>query len=236
MPWRWNFFNVLTTQHQQWRPLRRIYQKVDVWSLSIALSLRCFTRIFADFTGDFFYQLLVSFGFTLEHVVHALQVEIGELKGRLTEVISNCDALCRRIATEGPESLRSSIKPFAVAVATPENGSSSSSLQRVIQFQRNPPSETKLDWYFGPSFFFPPLSLYTFEIQVLTYWSHLFDSLFNVLGSKKATNGVIYKYWCWFTVIIPSSLTKHVWSNEKFLLPSYKGEERTIKMTRTSNK
>lgn len=77
--------------------------------------------------------------------VHALQVEIGELKGRLTEVISNCDALCRRIATEGPESLRSSIKPFAVAVATPENGSSSSSLQRVIQFQRNPPSETKLD-------------------------------------------------------------------------------------------
>lgn len=134
----------------------------------------------------FFYQLLVSFGFTLEHVVHALQVEIGELKGRLTEVISNCDALCRRIATEGPESLRSSIKPFAVAVATPENGSSSSSLQGVIQFQRNPPSETKLDWYFGPSFFFffSPLSLYTFEIQVLTYWSHLFDSLFNVLGSK----------------------------------------------------
>lgn len=109
------------------------------------LSLRCFTRIFADSTGNFFYQLLVSFGFTLEHVVHALQVEIGELKGRLTEVISNCDALCRRIATEGPESLRSSIKPFAVAVATPENGSSSSSLQRVIQFQRNPPSETKLD-------------------------------------------------------------------------------------------
>ncbi|KAL6993450.1 hypothetical protein U1Q18_011568 [Sarracenia purpurea var. burkii] len=45
--------------------------------------------------------------------VHGLQVELGELKGRLTEVISNCDALCRRIASEGPESLRSSIKPFS---------------------------------------------------------------------------------------------------------------------------
>ncbi|KAI5684100.1 hypothetical protein M9H77_05328 [Catharanthus roseus] len=51
--------------------------------------------------------------------VHALQVEVGELKGRLTEVISNCDALCKRIASEGPESLRSSIKPFsASSVAT----------------------------------------------------------------------------------------------------------------------
>lgn len=75
--------------------------------------------------------------------VHDLQVEIGELKGRLTEVISNCDALCRRIATEGPESLRSSIKPFAVAAASPENGSGSSSLQSVIQIQRSPPSETQ---------------------------------------------------------------------------------------------
>ncbi|MCL7025175.1 hypothetical protein MKW94_002699 [Papaver nudicaule] len=44
--------------------------------------------------------------------VHPLQVEVGELKGRLTEVISNCDALCKRIAEEGPESLRSSVKPF----------------------------------------------------------------------------------------------------------------------------
>lgn len=53
------------------------------------------------------------------HAVHALQVEVGELKGRLTEVISNCDALCKRIASEGPESLRSSIKPFsASSVAT----------------------------------------------------------------------------------------------------------------------
>ncbi|KAI3942511.1 hypothetical protein MKW98_013163 [Papaver atlanticum] len=44
--------------------------------------------------------------------VHPLQVEVGELKGRLTEVISNCDALCKRIAEDGPESLQSSIKPF----------------------------------------------------------------------------------------------------------------------------
>ncbi|KAL5565264.1 hypothetical protein UlMin_028428 [Ulmus minor] len=44
------------------------------------------------------------------------EVEIGELKGRLTEVISNCDALCRRIVAEGPQSLRSSVKPFAVTI------------------------------------------------------------------------------------------------------------------------
>ncbi|PIN10445.1 hypothetical protein CDL12_16967 [Handroanthus impetiginosus] len=44
--------------------------------------------------------------------VHALQVELGELKGRLTEVISNCDALCKRITSEGPESLQSSVKPL----------------------------------------------------------------------------------------------------------------------------
>ncbi|KAB5556810.1 hypothetical protein DKX38_007719 [Salix brachista] len=49
--------------------------------------------------------------------VHSLQVEIGELKGRLTDVISNCDALCNRITTEGPESLRSSVKPFSTATA-----------------------------------------------------------------------------------------------------------------------
>ncbi|CAL9207725.1 unnamed protein product [Musa hybrid cultivar] len=36
--------------------------------------------------------------------VQHLQVEVGELKGRLTEVISNCDALCKRIAAEGAES------------------------------------------------------------------------------------------------------------------------------------
>lgn len=44
--------------------------------------------------------------------VHPLQVEVGELKGRLTEVISNCDALCKRISSEGPESLRASVQPF----------------------------------------------------------------------------------------------------------------------------
>lgn len=68
--------------------------------------------------------------------VHGLQVEIGELKGRLTEVISNCDALCKRIAVEGPESLRSSIKPFTIATA--ETCSSSSSLGTVSK--ANPPS------------------------------------------------------------------------------------------------
>ncbi|KAH6803748.1 hypothetical protein C2S51_031995 [Perilla frutescens var. frutescens] len=51
--------------------------------------------------------------------VHALQVELGGLKGRLTEVISNCDALCKRIASEGPESLQSSVRPLA-AVTTDE--------------------------------------------------------------------------------------------------------------------
>ncbi|KAL7192974.1 hypothetical protein ACSBR2_024728 [Camellia fascicularis] len=50
--------------------------------------------------------------------VHALKVELGELKGRLTEVISNCDALCRRINSEGPESLRSSVKPFSSVTST----------------------------------------------------------------------------------------------------------------------
>lgn len=65
--------------------------------------------------------------------VHSLQVEIGELKGRLTEVISNCDALCNRITTEGPESLRSSVKPFSTATADSEISSSSSSVQRVLK-------------------------------------------------------------------------------------------------------
>jgi len=72
------------------------------------------------------------------HAAHALQVEIGELKGRLTEVISNCDALCKRIEAEGSESLRSSIKPFSIASADQETGSSSSSLRTVSKI--NPPS------------------------------------------------------------------------------------------------
>ncbi|KAF5958754.1 hypothetical protein HYC85_005979 [Camellia sinensis] len=57
--------------------------------------------------------------------VHALKVELGELKGRLTEVISNCDALCRRINSEGPESLRSSVKPFSSVTSTDLQTSSS---------------------------------------------------------------------------------------------------------------
>ncbi|KAK9991071.1 hypothetical protein SO802_026056 [Lithocarpus litseifolius] len=65
--------------------------------------------------------------------VHALQVDIGELKGRLTEVISNCDALCKRIASEGPESLRSSVKPFTIATGDSEISSTSpSSLPRDL--------------------------------------------------------------------------------------------------------
>lgn len=74
--------------------------------------------------------------------VHALQVEIGELKGRLTEVISNCDALCKRIAAEGPESLRASIKPFAAATSDLETSFRSSSVQRVLDASQ-PTTETK---------------------------------------------------------------------------------------------
>ncbi|KAF3485473.1 hypothetical protein F2Q69_00055070 [Brassica cretica] len=54
--------------------------------------------------------------------VHGLQVELGELKGRLTEVINNCDSLCKRINSEGPESLRSTVTPFVLA--PPESVSS----------------------------------------------------------------------------------------------------------------
>ncbi|URE02060.1 hypothetical protein MUK42_19846 [Musa troglodytarum] len=49
--------------------------------------------------------------------VQQLQVEVGELKGRLTEVISNCDMLCKRIVAEGPESLRSSLNPISTSNA-----------------------------------------------------------------------------------------------------------------------
>ncbi|PWA57270.1 hypothetical protein CTI12_AA410360 [Artemisia annua] len=49
--------------------------------------------------------------------VDELQVELGELKGRLTEVMSNLDGLCKRIVSGGPEPLRSSVKPFAAAAA-----------------------------------------------------------------------------------------------------------------------
>ncbi|KAG8474576.1 hypothetical protein CXB51_031353 [Gossypium anomalum] len=55
--------------------------------------------------------------------VHTLQVELGELKERLTEVLSNYEALCNRIAAEGPEPLRS-IKPFAVSTSNSTSFSS----------------------------------------------------------------------------------------------------------------
>ena len=55
--------------------------------------------------------------------VHPLQVEVGELKGKLTEVISNCDALCKRIAAEGPESLRTSVQPFTTGRVESGGGS-----------------------------------------------------------------------------------------------------------------
>ncbi|XP_065853230.1 uncharacterized protein [Euphorbia lathyris] len=66
---------------------------------------------------------------TSQHLsgVHALQVEIGELKGRLTEVISNCDAICKRIVAEGPECLGSSIKPFTFSTADSDVSCNSSS-------------------------------------------------------------------------------------------------------------
>ncbi|XP_044469332.1 uncharacterized protein LOC123198660 [Mangifera indica] len=68
---------------------------------------------------------------TSQHLsgVHSLQVELGELKGRLTEVMSNCDALCKRIAAEGPESLQASIKPFGLSTGS-EVSCTSSSLQK----------------------------------------------------------------------------------------------------------
>ncbi|KAG6481439.1 uncharacterized protein LOC122016931 [Zingiber officinale] len=66
--------------------------------------------------------------------VNQLQVDVGELKGRLTEVISNCDALCKRIATEGPESLRSSVSSFSTSnLETQTNYSSRKSSQTTEQ-------------------------------------------------------------------------------------------------------
>lgn len=49
--------------------------------------------------------------------VYPLQVEVGELKGRLNEVISNCDALCKRISSLGPEALGATITPFSPSIA-----------------------------------------------------------------------------------------------------------------------
>ncbi|GAY57791.1 hypothetical protein CUMW_182130 [Citrus unshiu] len=98
-------------------------------------------------------KLLQRFGYSAsamktssQHLseVHALQVEIGELKGRLTEVISNCDALCKRIAAEGPDSLKASIKPLAVTTTRSEVSCSSSSLQKDDKLESSS-TEGKLD-------------------------------------------------------------------------------------------
>jgi len=45
--------------------------------------------------------------------VYPLQVEVGELKGKLKEVLANCDALCKRINVDGPDALRGSVMPFS---------------------------------------------------------------------------------------------------------------------------
>ncbi|KAJ1701794.1 hypothetical protein LUZ63_001573 [Rhynchospora breviuscula] len=55
--------------------------------------------------------------------VYPLQVEVGELKGRLNEVISNCDALCKRISSLGPEALGATVTPFAPSIARKEESS-----------------------------------------------------------------------------------------------------------------
>ncbi|KAL9461707.1 hypothetical protein AB3S75_004659 [Citrus x aurantiifolia] len=98
-------------------------------------------------------KLLQRFGYSVsamktssQHLseVHALQVEIGELKGRLTEVISNCDALCKRIVAEGPDSLKASIKPLAATTTRSEVSCSSSSLQKDDKLESSS-TEGKLD-------------------------------------------------------------------------------------------
>lgn len=45
--------------------------------------------------------------------VYPLQVEVGELKGKLKEVLANYDSLCRRISAEGPDVLKASVIPFS---------------------------------------------------------------------------------------------------------------------------
>ncbi|CAL0313278.1 unnamed protein product [Lupinus luteus] len=97
-----------------------IENKVEV---ADALAIKIFQR---------FNYSVATMKTTSQHLseVPSLQIEIGELKGRLTEVISNCDALCKRIAAEGPESLRSSIKPFAIATVEHEIGLRSSRLAK----------------------------------------------------------------------------------------------------------
>lgn len=78
------------------------------------------------------------------HRAHALQVD--EQKGRLTEVISNCETSCKRIATEGPESLHSSIKPFTATFLDERTSSVSSFMQESNQL-----SQQKSQFFFPSS-------------------------------------------------------------------------------------
>ncbi|KAF9619156.1 hypothetical protein IFM89_005170, partial [Coptis chinensis] len=85
--------------------------------------------------STYYYKQLRQPFVTLYHIlcaVQPLQVEVGELKGRLTEVINNCDALCKRIALERPESLWSSVKPFSSSIVDTEPEQSLSSLPTVL--------------------------------------------------------------------------------------------------------
>lgn len=53
-------------------------------------------------------------------------MEIGEHKGRLTEVINDCGALCKKIAAEGPDPLEVSLKPFEFSTESEVSYTSSS--------------------------------------------------------------------------------------------------------------
>lgn len=55
---------------------------------------------------------LINFMTKYLHAVQCWQMELGELKGRLAEVKSNRDALCKKTAADG---LESSVKQIAVA-------------------------------------------------------------------------------------------------------------------------
>ncbi|WCJ32591.1 hypothetical protein M5689_014005 [Euphorbia peplus] len=84
---------------------------------------------------------------TSQHLseVHGLQVEIGELKGRLTEVVSNCDAICKRIAAEGPESVRSTIKPFTFSTTDSNLSCNSSSQLHLTRNDMSNENKSELD-------------------------------------------------------------------------------------------
>ncbi|KAL8240381.1 hypothetical protein R6Q59_013736 [Mikania micrantha] len=91
----------------------------------ILLSYFINLKIFDNFLHHKFIKLPDQI--TILQSVDELQVELGELKGRLTEVMSNCDALCKRIIAGGPEPLQSSIKPFAEAAVDLKTTTSHSS-------------------------------------------------------------------------------------------------------------